>query len=125
MPFRASPISRPPFGTSMSSSPTPVPVRKPVAVSWAGNNIQVFARRHDNRLYHMWTDPDPYHWNQGGWMPLGEKRPFAGDPVAVSWAGNGIQVFAHGNDDRLYHMWTTGGDQWNQEGWVAVGQKIP
>jgi hypothetical protein len=39
------------------------------ACRWADGNIQVFAWNDGSVLYHMWTEPDPYHWNQGGWVP--------------------------------------------------------
>jgi predicted acylesterase/phospholipase RssA len=37
-------------------------------------NIQIFAIGKDNQLYHLWTDPDPYHWgNDGQWAALGQQ----------------------------------------------------
>jgi hypothetical protein len=109
----------------------------PVAVKWAGENIQVFALGTDNQLYHMWTEPHPYDWgNNGQWAALGQQLSFAGDLAAVEWAGDNIQVFAFDVQrvgprrefifNQLYHMWTEPHPyRWNRGGWIPMGWKLP
>ena len=97
-------------------------VGNPVAVNWAGNGIQVFARGNDNMLYHMWGENG--QWNEGGWQSLGEELSIVGDPVAVTFPDGNIEVFARGTDNFLYHMWTTGSGQWNEGGWQSLGQQL-
>ena len=97
----------------------------PVAVKWAGENTHVFARGTDNFLYHMWTVPPPDFWNPEGWMRLGRRFPFAGDPIAIA-IGENIEIFARGTDNFLYHMWTVPPpDFWNPEGWMRLGRRFP
>jgi hypothetical protein len=115
-----------------------LPVKSgPVAVKWAGENIQVFAIGTDNQLYHLWTAPHPYDWgNNGQWAALGQQLSFAGGLAAVEWAGDNIQVFAFDRQrigwrpefiyNQLYHMWTEPHPyRWNRGGWIPLGWKLP
>jgi hypothetical protein len=87
------------------------------ACRWADGNIQVFAWNDGSVLHHMWTEPDPYHWNQGGWIALGPAFGDNFDLAATSWNGPNLQVFAF-NQGVLHRMWTEPDPyHWNQGGW--------
>jgi hypothetical protein len=98
----------------------------PVAVALSNGGLEVFAIGKDNQLYHLWTDPDPYHWgNDGQWAALGQQQSFKSSPVAVALSNGGLEVFAIRQDNYLCHIWTTGPGKWNPNGWMTVGQQIP
>ncbi len=50
-----------------------------------------------------------------GWESLGGK--LVGEPAAVSWGPNRVDVFARGVDNRLWHQWYDNG--W--KGWESLG----
>jgi hypothetical protein len=46
------------------------------AVGLSDGNIHLFSGygrpnvlAYGGNVWHAWTEPDPYHWNQGGWIP--------------------------------------------------------
>jgi hypothetical protein len=111
------------------------------AVSLPDGNLYVFAIKvkdcgMGNFIHHIWTEPHPYGWNQGAWHSVGQRFSFAGDPVAVEWAGDNIQVFAFDRQpapprgeliyNQLYHMWTEPHPyDWNKNppGWRALTRR--
>jgi hypothetical protein len=40
-------------------------------LSWLGTTVTDSSGTHyPYNVVHMWTEPDPYHWNLGGWTFL-------------------------------------------------------
>jgi hypothetical protein len=62
---------------------------------------------------HVWWATDHMDWTSLGAPPVG----IVGDPAAVSWGDDRIDLFVRGGDNRLWQDWTDcGGCQWS--GWL-------
>ena len=89
-------------------------VADPVVVSWDHDRLDVFVIGTDGALYHK-------AWNGQQWQPslTGYDRlgvPAAGveirgNPVAVSWDHDRLDIFVVGTNGALYHKWW-GGSAW-------------
>ncbi len=84
--------------------------------SWGSGRFDVFATGNDGRVYHRWWDngyfpnpnyaPDPHDWEVHPPLP-GDHR-IVGAAIA-SWGSGRFDVFATGNDGRVYHRWWDNG----------------
>jgi hypothetical protein len=89
-------------------------VGDPVAVSWDHDRLDVFVVGTDGALYHK-------AWDGHQWLPsvidyerLGLPKAgvtIRGNPVAVSWDHDRLDIFVVGTDGSLYHKWWDGA-QW-------------
>jgi hypothetical protein len=85
----------------------------PDAASWGEGRIDVFARSTTNTLlrrFHVPLDGWSASWEDRG-KPLGLN--LTGDPTAVSWGANRIDVFSLASDGQLWHI------VWNANQWSA------
>jgi hypothetical protein len=100
-------------------------IGKPAAVAWGPNRLDVFVRGTDNQVYHKAWDGSA--WYPGGgvteWENLGGT--LAGNPVAVSWSKERLDVFGRGFDGQIHHKWWSPQSGWGPSvlGWEAMGGK--
>jgi baseplate J-like protein/repeat uncharacterized protein DUF346 len=86
-------------------------VGDPAVVSWDHDRLDVFVIGTDGALYHK-------AWNGAQWQPsvtgydrLGTPKAgvgVRGNPVAVSWDHDRLDIFVVGTDGALYHKWWDG-----------------
>jgi hypothetical protein len=79
-------------------------VGAPAACTGDPGSVDVFVRRSDNSIWHIWDDA-----STGGWHPWTECSGQAVAPVSVaSWADGRIDIFVPGMDGHLWHGWYVG-----------------
>jgi hypothetical protein len=96
----------------------------PAVVSWGKDRLDVFVRGMDGAIYHKAWDRD--HWfpsdDPNIWERIGGAT--IGEPVAVSWGENRLDLFVRGTNGGIFHKaWDT--DQWfpsdKEDGWDNLG----
>ncbi|KAF9521382.1 carbohydrate-binding protein [Crepidotus variabilis] len=90
------------------------------AVSWGPNRIDIFGTSTTHTIDHKWWDGTKGKWGPSGmdasWDHLGGT--FYGQPKAVSWGPNRLDVFAIGTGSALFtRTWKT---QWSGS-WLSLG----
>jgi hypothetical protein len=87
----------------------------PAVVSWDHDRLDVFVVGTDGGLYHKAWDGSQWRPSATGFDNLGIPAPggpIRGNPVAVSWDHDRLDVFVIGSTDgALYHKWWDG-TQW-------------
>ncbi len=107
--------------------PASVPV---TAITRSNNDIDLYATGNDGRVYTAWwRDGDGWSSaDDGRWSSIGGALP-AGAPVAaVSRSRNDIDLYATGNDGRVYTSWWRDGDGWSSADdgrWSSIGGAFP
>ena len=89
-------------------------VGDPVAVSWDHDRLDVFVVGTDGALYHKAWDGVQWQPSVTDYESLGIPRvgvTIRGNPVAVSWDHDRLDIFMTGTDGALYHKWWDG-SQW-------------
>ena len=75
----------------------------------------------DKALYHKAWDGSSWQPSLTGWEKLGGQ--IFGNPAAVSWGPNRLDVFAGGDDKALYHKaWDGSSWQPSLTGWESLGK---
>jgi hypothetical protein len=111
------------------------PARAPVAaVSRAPENIDVFAIGNDGRVHTAWwragenwsgIDADANGDGQldrnGAWDSLGGSFAPGTAVAAVSRSSENIDLFAVGDDGRVYTAWWRAGEGWSGSTWDSLG----
>ena len=99
-------------------------IGKPTAVAWGPNRLDVFVRGLDNKMYHKAWAASAWYPGSGvsDWESLGGS--FAGNPVAVSWESERLDIFGRGFDGHLYHKWWTPSSGWAPAQWEDMGGKL-
>lgn len=101
-------------------------VGKAAAVAWEPNRLDVFVRGTNNNVYHK-------AWASNAWYPGGGVSDWeniggtlAGNPVAVSWAKERLDIFGRGFNGQLYHKWWSPQSGWGPSAtaWEALGGKL-
>ncbi|MEU8567421.1 hypothetical protein AB0C51_03495 [Streptomyces pathocidini] len=78
---------------------------RPVAVSWAADRIDVFARNPQDRLLHWGWDGRLRRWFKAE-PPSGlESTVMTADPEMVSWGANRLDMFVRTEGRELHHWW--------------------
>ena len=83
----------------------------------ANGTLEVFARRSDNALWHIWQTSPSGGWSN--WTSLGGNLT-SGPAVGINANGT-LEVFARRSDNALWHIWQTspsGG--WSN--WTSLGE---
>jgi hypothetical protein len=106
-------VTIPPSGTHINLSGT---FRSPPAGVCVGDGLEVFGLNSDYVLLHKSYDPG----GQGGWSAEWENLggELTSTPVAVSTAGDQLDIFVLGADQGLLHRLRSGGS-WSD--WVDLG----
>ncbi|WP_328667242.1 RICIN domain-containing protein [Streptomyces sp. NBC_00322] len=81
-------------------------IDSPAISSWGSNQLTVFGRLSDNKLYsRMWDGARWGTWKNLGGPPTSTKPgTFIGAPAAVSWAPGRIDVVVRGTDNHAWHL---------------------
>jgi hypothetical protein len=106
------------------------------AVSRARENIDVFAVGRDGRVRTAWwragedwagndVDVNGDGKADGDWMAIGGSFSPSTPVAAVSRARENIDVFAIGDDGRVYTAWWRAGGGWSSTDWEAIGGSFP
>jgi hypothetical protein len=86
----------------------------PSAISWGNGHMDVFEIR-NGVMWHSYYLADSTGWR--GWQPLTPVlgATLTGTPVAIEQAYGKINIFARGNDGRLWQTWYANGNwqSWN------------
>jgi murein DD-endopeptidase MepM/ murein hydrolase activator NlpD len=104
------------IGGTMASSP--------VVRTWGPGRLDVFARGQDGRVYNkVWEQSRGGWWpSQTEWADVGGTM--ADSPVAVTWGPGRMDLFARGQDGRVYNkVWEQSRGGWwpSQTGWADLG----
>jgi hypothetical protein len=100
-------------------------------VTWVANRdgrVEFFARGADGALWHAWEkqrdgklDPTAAGWRVywNTWISLGGQM--LGDPAPIANRDGRIEIFVHGTDGSLQHIWQqhAGGPDWSS--WASLG----
>ncbi|MEU8679529.1 hypothetical protein [Streptomyces sp. NPDC048560] len=86
--------------------------------------MEVYALANDGQLYLRWQFfvDGGIHWNPEGWRLLG-KPPTAsltGNIVVGENADGRLEIFCHGSDNNIWHIWQNGVN--GQGGWSGPAQ---
>jgi hypothetical protein len=106
---RASATEAGPFQAATLFRPDGVLASAPATVDQPSFGRAVFVTGADD---HLWWATEHTDWTALGAPPVR----IVGDPAAVSWGGDRIDLFVRGGDNRLWQDWTDcGGCRWS--GW--------
>jgi hypothetical protein len=96
-------------------------IHAPSVVSWGVNRIDIFTTGTDSAIYHKW-------WDGSRWGPSGTDGPYEnmggqaiGQPKAVCWGPNRIDLFCVGMSSALHHKWWNGSVWGPSGGWENMG----
>lgn len=104
--------------TSLGAPPSPA-ASSPAITSWTTNRLDVFVRGADNQLYWK-TCTANCNGSTGAWSGWGSLgASFKGKPAVVSRAPGIIDVFVHGNDNKLWGLKNVN-DVWSNWFMVAI-----
>jgi hypothetical protein len=100
-------------------------INVPSVVSTEANHRDFFFRGSDNFLHHANFSLTNGTWKQNGTTEIiGKKMKIQGTPTAVTGGPNSIDVFARGEDNRLYHIRREyGKTEWYPE-WDNLGGEV-
>lgn len=116
-----------PFGNWESMSRPGGRLRSDAGVGTdAGGALEVFAVGPDGTLQHRWEQPGWRPWaglgrpRNGRFGGLFGRVNLAGTPAAASNADERVEVFARGDDNRLWHHWMDSSFNWSTP-WQSFG----
>ncbi len=101
-------------------------ISQPVAISWGPHRLDVFGMGTDSAIWHKWWDGSSWKPSLTGWESLGGVGAFQGQPTAVTWGPNRLDVFAVIHIGEVYHKFWTPGQGWQptQTNWESLGGNV-
>jgi hypothetical protein len=98
------------------------------AITRSRNEIDLFAVGDDGRVYTAWwRDGDGWSSADGRWDSIGGDFAASAPVAAITRSRNDIDLFAVGDDGRVYTAWWRDGDGWSSgDGrWDSIGGDLP
>ncbi|MDQ4098673.1 MAG: twin-arginine translocation signal domain-containing protein [Actinomycetota bacterium] len=99
--------------------PPPGVIGSPAAVARGPNELDVFVRGGDNRLWQQHSPNGGESWSV--WFQPVPDGVLASDPAVVSWAPHRVDVFVLGTDGQIWQRFYDG--QWNHA-WLPRGRPL-
>lgn len=78
-------------------------------ISWGDGRPELFATGKDGRIWNRWWEPAHNDWSEWSSSTIKSSEPIASRPIPVRWDTGRLEVFARGEDGRLYHTWFSDG----------------